>query len=251
MVFEAAMVLPALPKVKGLFITGTDTDVGKTWVSAGLTAVLRQRGVNATYFKPVQSGCPEQDGRPIPTDARLARELAGLAEPLEVLTPICLRLPLAPGVAAEQEGKTVDLEQVARALRELAGRYDYLLVEGAGGLYVPLVNMQFLVLDMIRWLGFPLLVVARAGLGTINHTVLTVKAAQQAGIPVPGVVINRYPAAPGLAERTNPRVIEALTGVPVLGLVPEVAGIDKPEGRGRFLAAMTEVCSRPGWEAVL
>ena len=245
------MKLPSLPKVKGLFITGTDTNVGKTWIAAGLTAILRQRGVNAAYFKPIQSGCPEEAGRLIPTDARLALELAGLPEPLEALTPICLRLPLAPGVAAEQEGKAIDLKQVAETLRELAGRYDYLVVEGAGGLYVPLIGAQFLVLDMIRWLGLPLLVVARAGLGTINHTVLTVKAAQSAGIQVPGVVLNRYPASPRLAEQTNPGVIEALTRVPVLGLVPEVDEIDTQAGRQRFLAAMAQVCSQSAWEGIM
>jgi dethiobiotin synthetase len=245
------MKLPSLPKVKGLFVTGTDTNVGKTWIAAGLTAVLRQRGLDAAYFKPIQSGCPEEDGRLIPTDARLAKELADLPQPLEALTPICLRLPLAPGVAAEQEGKAIDLEQVAQAFRELAGRYNYLVVEGAGGLYVPLIGAAFLVLDMIRWLNVPLLVVARAGLGTINHTALTVKAAQHAGISVPGVVLNRYPAQPRLAEQTNPRVIESLTGVPILGLVPEVAEIDTQTGRQRFLEAMSEVCSQPGWEAIL
>lgn len=245
------MELPTLPEIKGIFVTGTDTNVGKTWIAAGLTAVLRRQGVNAVYFKPIQSGCPEQDGRLIPTDAKLAQELAGLPELLEALTPICLRLPLAPAVAAEQEDRTVNLETVAQSLRELAGRYDYLVVEGAGGLYVPLVGMHFLVLDMIGWLGLPLLVVARAGLGTINHTVLTVKAAQQAGITVTGVVLNRYPAKPGLAEQTNPRVIEALTGVPILGLVPEVAEIDTPAGRERFVAALAEVCSGPGWKDIL
>ncbi len=238
------MKLPLLPEIKGLFVTGTDTGVGKTWIAAGLTAVWRRQGLNAAYFKPVQSGCPEVDGRLIPTDARLARDLAGLSEPLEVLTPVCLRLPLAPAVAAAQEGKTVDLEKVAGALRKLARRYDWLVVEGAGGLCVPLIGTRFLVLDMIRWLGLPLLVVARAGLGTINHTVLTVKAAQSAGVSVPGVVLNRYPAAPGLAEQTNPGVIEALTGVPVLGLVPEVSEINTPAGREQFLGVMSQVCSR-------
>jgi dethiobiotin synthetase len=244
------MDLPSLPKIKGLFITGTDTNVGKTWIAAGLTAVLRQKGVNAAYFKPIQSGCPMEEGRLLPTDSRLAKELAGLPEPLELLTPICLGPPLAPAVAAEQEGRAIDLETAAQALRELVGRYDYLVAEGAGGLYVPLIGRRFLVLDMVHWLKLPLLVVARAGLGTINHTVLTVKAAEQAGIAVAGVVLNRYPAKPGLAERTNPEVIEALTGVPVLGLIPEVQEIETPAGRQRFLAALAEVCSRPGWEAI-
>ena len=122
-----------------------------------------------------------------------------------------------------------------------AGRYEFFVVEGAGGLYVPLVGMHFLVLDLIRWLGLPLAVVAKSGLGTINHTVLTVKAALAAGIVVAGVILNRYPEAPGLAEATNPGVIEALTGVPVLAKLPEVPNLDQPAGREVFLAALKPI----------
>lgn len=239
--------LPDIPPIKGLFVTGTDTDVGKTLIAAGITAALRQQGVKAGYFKPVQSACPEEEGRLIPTDARLVQELAALPEPLELLTPITLRLPLAPGVAAAREGVTVDLEKVAAAFRELARRYDFLVVEGAGGLYVPLVDNGFLVLDLARWLSLPLLVVARAGLGTINHTALTVLAARHAGLPVSGVILNRGSVAPGLAEQTNPGVIEALTGVPILGKVPEIAGLESPEGKKVFLKIMTEICSQEGF----
>ena len=238
------MKLPDLPGITGIFITGTDTDVGKTWVAAGLTAVLRQRGVKAVYFKPVQSGCPEVEGRLVPTDAKFARTLAGLTDPLDVLTPIALRLPLAPGVAAAQEGVVVDLELIAASLRDLAGRYDFFVVEGAGGLYVPLVGTNFLVLDLIRWLGLPLAVVAKSGLGTINHTVLTVKAALAAGIEVTGVILNRYPDNPGLAAATNPGVIEALTGVPVLAKLPKVPDLDHPAGREVFLAALTPIADK-------
>ncbi len=236
------MPLPKLSRGKGVFVTGTDTGVGKTWVAAGLTAVARQWGLKAAYFKPIQSGCPEKQGRLLPTDAQLAKELAGLPEPLEQLTPVALHLPLAPGVAAARAGVTVDLHRVAAAYEYLAAKYDFLVVEGAGGLYVPLLNTHFLVLDMIRWLHLPLLVVARPGLGTINHTVLTVKAAQHAGLPVVGVVLNRFPANPSLAESTNPEVIEKLAGVPILGRVPDLADLDSPAGRGTFLAAMDKVC---------
>jgi dethiobiotin synthetase len=238
------MNLPNLPAIRGIFITGTDTDVGKTWVAAGLTAVLRERGVAAVYFKPIQSGCPREGGRLVPTDARLARDLAGLAEPLEVLTPITLGLPLAPGVAAAREGVAVDLERIAAGLRDLAGRYEFLVVEGAGGLYVPLIGTNFLVLDLIRWLGLPLLVVARAGLGTINHTALTVKAAQAADISVVGVILNRYPPKPGLAEETNAGVIEAITGAPILGRLPEVEDLSNPADREIFLAAVRPLAGR-------
>jgi dethiobiotin synthetase len=236
------MALPSLVKVKGVFVTGTDTGVGKTWIAAGLTAVLRRWGLAACYFKPVQSGCPEENGQLVPTDARFAKELAGLDEPLELLTPITLRLPLAPGVAAAREGVAVDLDRIAQARKELAERYDLLVTEGAGGLYVPLTDTNFLVVDMARWLRLPLIVVARAGLGTINHTALTVKAAQQAGVPVAGVVINRYPERPSLAEETNPEVIAALTDTPILGKVPEISQLSTPEGRDTFLAAMDQVC---------
>jgi len=236
--------LPELPPLRGVFITGTDTDVGKTWVSAGLTAALRRRGVAAVYFKPVQSGCPEAGGGLVPTDADFARTLAGLTEPLEVLTPIALRLPLAPGVAAAQAGVAVDLEVIAETLRDLAGRYEFFVVEGAGGLYVPLAGMDFLVLDLIRWLGLPLAVVAKSGLGTINHTVLTVKAAQAAGVNVTGVILNRYPDTPNLAAATNPGVIEALTGVPILGKLPEVPDLSSPAGREIFLAAVKPIAEQ-------
>jgi dethiobiotin synthetase len=238
------MELPKLPPIKGIFVTGTDTDVGKTVIAAGLTAALRRRGLAAVYFKPIQSGCPEEGGRLIPTDARFARDLAGLTEPLEILTPVALSLPLAPGVAAAQEGMAVDLGRVAASLRELAGRYDFFVVEGAGGLYVPLIDTSFLVLDLIRWLRLPLLVVARAGLGTINHTALTVMAARQAEIEVAGIILNRYPKTPSLAEQTNPGVIEAITGRPILARVPEIADLNETAGQETLLVAMDEVCAK-------
>lgn len=233
--------LPHLPSFRGVFITGTDTDVGKTWVAAGLTAALKERGVRAVYFKPIQSGCPLEGERLIPTDALLAKEVAALTEPLEILTPIALQLPLAPGVAAAQAGVEVDPERIAAGVRDLSMRYEFLVVEGAGGLYVPLIGTHFLVLDLIRWLGLPLIVVAKSGLGTINHTVLTVKAAQAAALPVAGVIFNRWPEKPSLAAETNPAVIEALTGVSILGKVPEVADLNDPQGRDSFLAALRPI----------
>ncbi len=138
----------------------------------------------------------------------------------------------------------MDLNRVAAAVRELARRYELFVVEGAGGLCVPLIDTSFLVLDLIRWLGLPLAVVARPGLGTINHTALTVLAARQAGIRVAGVVINRYPENPSLAEKTNPAVIEAITQAPILGLVPEVKDLNDPAGRDRFLATVAEVAEK-------
>ena len=158
---------------------------------------------------------------------------------------MALRLPLAPGVAAPREGVTVDLERIAAAWQELGSRYSLLVTEGAGGLYVPIRDNDFLVLDMVRWLRLPLIVVARAGLGTINHTVLTVKAAQHAGVPVAGVVINRYPENPSLAEETNPEVIAALTDTPILARVPEM-GSYPPRRQSRLSVCHGGGVPRPG-----
>jgi dethiobiotin synthetase len=240
--------LPEIPRVKGIFVTGTDTDVGKSVIAAGLTAALRSKGMAATYFKPVQSGCQEENGRLIAGDARLAKTMAELEEPLTVLTPVVLRLPLAPAVAAAQEGVRIDLEDIARAYRHLAARNDFLVVEGAGGLYVPLVDNTFLVLDLARWLRLPVLVVARAGLGTINHTVMTVKTVQRAGLPVVGVILNQYPENPNLAALTNPGIIEAISGRPVLAKVPVIADLTSREGKETLIQALTTVLETPAWQ---
>jgi dethiobiotin synthetase len=239
---------PEIPRVLGVFVTGTDTDVGKTAVAAGLTAALRSQNLRATYFKPVQSGCREENGQLIASDARLAQTMAGLDEPQAVLTPVVLKLPLAPAVAAAQAGVRIDLEDIAKAYRYLAGRYDFLVVEGAGGLYVPLVDNNFLVLDLARWLGLPVLVVARPGLGTINHTVMTVKTAQQAGLPVVGIIINQYPDEPNLAARTNPEIIAAVSGRPILAKVPVIADLESDQGKATLIRSLTEIFQTPAWQ---
>ena len=242
---------PAIPPKRGVFITGTDTDVGKSVIAAGLTAALRSRNIQATYFKAVQSGCQEEDGRLIAGDARLAQTMAGLAEPLAVLTPVVLKLPLAPAVAAAQAGVRIDLEDIAQAYRQLAGRYDFMVVEGAGGLYVPLVDNTFLVLDLARWLGLPVVVVARAGLGTINHTVMTVKTVQQAGLPVVGIIINQYPEKPNLAALTNPEIIAEISGRPILAKVPVIADLAQGEGKTALIQSLGEIFQTPAWREFL
>lgn len=240
--------LPELPRLQGVFLTGTDTDVGKTTIAAGLTAAWRRRGGRVGYFKPIQSGAKEQEGRLLASDALLVKEVAGLPEELAELTPVLLRLPLAPAVAARLEGQAIEIEIIKEALLRLAARYDFLVVEGAGGLYVPLIDYDFLVLDLARWLRLPLIVVARAGLGTINHTVLTVKAAEQAGIRVLGVILNKFPAQPNLAEQTNPEVIAALTGRPILGRIPVIPELATASGREALITACTAVLDHPAWQ---
>ncbi len=122
-----------------------------------------------------------------------------------------------------------------------------MVVEGAGGLYVPLVDNAFLVLDLVRWLGLPVVVVARAGLGTINHTVMTVKTLQQVGLPVVGIIINQYPEKPNLAALTNPEIIEAISGRPVLAKVPVIADLAHREGKEALIHSLEAILQTPAW----
>jgi len=212
---------------RGIFITGTDTGVGKTVVAAVLARLLRMRGLNVGVMKPVTSGCREEGGRLVSDDALLLCQAAGMACTGDV-APYLLREPVAPAEAAKLDGVVIDFTRIRDAFERLAAAHDYVIVEGAGGLMVPLAG-GLLVADLARHLGLPLLVVARPGLGTINHTVLTCFAAGQMELKVAGVVINDYPASPGLAERSAPHQIGSLCGAAVLGIWPHRDDVDEME----------------------
>ena len=210
----------------GFFITGTDTGVGKTVITAGLLGALRLRGIDAVAIKPVQSGGIHRDNQLISEDACFYRLVSDLPYEQRQLNPVCLEPPLAPGIAAAEAGVSVNLEEIMGHFYRMAGKHQLILVEGAGGLFVPLVGHKVTMADLATQMGLPLLVVARPTLGTINHTGLTVAYARSKGLEVAGIIINGYNhSSPDWAERTNPGVIEAMTGVPVLGLLPSIAGL--------------------------
>jgi len=206
---------------KGIFITGTDTGVGKTVVSTALAILLRQKGVKVGVMKPVTSGCSELDGKLVSEDAELLAAGAGIHVSEEV-APYLLREPVAPSVAAEKDRVKIEFSRILAAFHRLADEYEYVIVEGAGGLMVPLAG-GLLVADLVKLLDLPLLVVARPGLGTVNHTLLTCFAARQLEIEVRGVVVNGFPAEPGLAESSAPHMIDSLSGAPLLGRFPWLA----------------------------
>lgn len=212
---------------RGIFITGTDTGVGKTIVAATLARLLRMNGVSVGVMKPVTSGCREENGLPVSDDALLLCQAAGTTLTDDV-APYCLREALAPAEAAKIDGVRIDFSSIKASFERLAAAYEYVIVEGAGGLMVPLSG-GLLVADLARELELPLLVVARPGLGTINHTVLTCFAAQQMGLLVAGVIINGMPEHPGLAERGAPHHIGSLCGAPVLGIWPRRTEVDEME----------------------
>jgi dethiobiotin synthetase len=212
---------------RGLFVTGTDTGVGKSIVAATLARLLAMKGIDVGVMKPVTSGCREEQGQLVSDDARLLCRAAGL--PCQPDTaPYLLVEPLAPAEAARLDGVVIDLAHLKGCYDRLAAKHDFVIVEGAGGLMVPLAD-GLMTTDLISALGLPLLVVARPNLGTINHTLLTCFSARQLGLSLAGVIVNNYPEIPDLAEQGAPRQIEALCGAPLLGVWPHLEGADENE----------------------
>ncbi len=207
-------------KHKGLLITGTDTGVGKTFVAAGLINVMKKRGINVCPMKPVESGCKVRKGELIPADAIMLLNSSGVNESIDMINPYRMKHPLAPAVAADIEGVKIYRKKIISSYNRLSGKYDMTIVEGAGGIMVP-VYREYLFLDLAVDLALPVVIVARPGLGTINHTLLTIEAVRNKGLDVAGVIINYTERTKkGMSEKTNPEVIEELGRVSILGIVP-------------------------------
>jgi dethiobiotin synthetase len=229
---------------RGFFITGTDTGVGKTIITAALIKIAQMRGVRACGMKPIETGCSKQkfkakrselkvQSRDItPADGIFLRSMGNTEESIDLITPVRFQSPLAPLPASGIEGSTVDLDKIKNAFAYLSKKYEVILVEGIGGLFVP-IRRDYFVIDLAAACGLPLIVVAKPGLGTINHTMLTVQYALEKGIDVAGIIINYTRPPEGTpAEATNPDTLSQTSPVPVLGVFPylgdfETATIEK------------------------
>lgn len=231
--------------IPGLFITGTDTGVGKTVIAGAIADWFRRRHRRVGVLKPVATGCMHRREGLVSEDAEFLAHCADARVPLDVICPQRYVEPLAPSVAAERAKQPLDWEAVQRSIRVIEAGSEFLIVEGVGGAMVPL-DSSHTVLDLIRWLRLPVVVVARPDLGTINHTLLTLAALRGSGASVAGVVINRYPTdTPDAAQETNPRVIERWGKAPVLCVAPNehFAGSRVPAG----IAAAVEVVDWEGF----
>jgi dethiobiotin synthetase len=184
--------------MRGLFVTGTDTNVGKTFVACLLARSLRDVGVDVGVMKPIETGVSSNG----PEDARALRAAANVDDSLDRICPIRFTLPASPEAAARAEGRSCSLEPIRTAFDLLAARHEFMLVEGAGGLLVP-IDRQTDMADLARELGLPLLVVARSGLGTVNHTRLTLEAARARGLEIFGVVASSSHAGENAADDRN------------------------------------------------
>jgi dethiobiotin synthetase len=212
---------------RGVFVTGTDTGVGKTLVACALARGLRARGLDVGVMKPVETGV----GADGPRDAHALREAAGSEQdPLELVCPFALALPAAPTVAAAAEGRTIGLETIRRAFATLAARHAYLVVEGAGGLLVPVTGDASMA-DVAGELGLSVLVVARARLGTINHTLLTLEAVRVRGLTIAGVVISHADGALTAPDAANLHALRETLGAFLVGeILPLRAGEEPAPG---------------------
>ena len=190
--------------LKGLFVTGTDTGVGKTEVAAALARLLVERGVPVKVRKPVESGCPERDGRLFPQDAARLKEAARSRETIETVCPYPLKAAISPERAARLEGKVIALADLERACLAGVGDGDFLLVEGAGGLLSPLAR-DGLVADLAARLRLPVLLVVADRLGCINHALLSAEACAARHLTLAAVVLNRVgTAGPAVAHGIVP-----------------------------------------------
>jgi dethiobiotin synthetase len=211
-------------KAAGVFVTGTDTGVGKTLVAAALARFLSEQGLRVGVMKPVETGVEDPSGPG--QDATLLQWASGGSDDPQTIAPYRMRLPLAPSVAAEKEGVRIDPARIIDAARRLSASNDFLIVEGAGGLMAPLSG-GLLMADLARQTGLPLLVVCRPGLGTVNHTLLTVFAARAMEIPLAGFLINGMPRDPDEAESSAPHTLASLASADLLGVLGRVQGDDR------------------------
>jgi dethiobiotin synthetase len=210
--------------ISGLFVTGTDTGVGKTYLSAGIATALISRCVDVGVMKPAETGCIMRVGRLVPKDSLRLMKSARVKDPLSLVNPYRFRMPLAPAVASEREGKAIDPLKIISAFQTLSKRHEFMIVEGAGGIMTPL-SANYTYLDLAKKLGLPVLIVARPGLGTINHTLLTIAALRGRKISIAGIVINyAQDVKSGLAEKTNPEVIEKISGIRIIGIMSHGSG---------------------------
>jgi len=223
----------------GVFVTGTDTGVGKTIVGAALAGAMCLRGIDAGVMKPIQTGVSVlAPGRL--TDADYLKAVSGCNDPIELICPVMLAEPLAPSVAARIQNTSVSLDAIRHAFLTLTMRHEFLIVEGAGGLAVPITD-DYLMSDLAAEIGYSIVIVTRPGLGAINHTVLTASFARAANLHVAGIIVANWPDKPGLAESTNSREIELHTGLPILGFMSHDKDVDVEAGSaGTTVQALQE-----------
>lgn len=230
-----------LPKKAGLFVTGTDTGVGKTLIAGAIARILTDKGLKTGVFKPIATGCKRKWDGIISSDTEFLAYCANSNLSLSTITPLGFRTPAAPIVSAAQDGLVIDFDKISAAYEEVCRSSDAVLVEGIGGARVPLTE-QFDLLDLAVEFALPVVIVARPNLGTINHTLMTVDCVRAAKLKIAGIIVNGYNAVEStVAEDTAPEIIAKCSGENILAVVPfdETVNIEKPNLGEVALASLT------------
>jgi len=203
--------------MRGVFITGTGTGVGKTAIAAGLAWALRKREINVGVMKPFATADRVFSKKYRSRDTAMLARAAGSSEPDNELNPFFYLIAASPLMASQTRNELpVDIVEASRSLERLASKHDFVIVEGIGGIMVPLTKNEY-VADFAKHIGLPVVIVSQPIIGTLNHTLLTVMACQKFGLNVKGIIINKMPKKPSIIEQKTPEAIEKLSGVPVLG----------------------------------
>jgi dethiobiotin synthetase len=217
---------------KGIFVTATDTGVGKTVAAAALIRSLRLAGIKAGGMKPFETGLALEAGELVSADGAFLRRAAEMDDSMELVTPQRFETPLSPYVASAREGAPVCLDSVFNAYERLSRKYEFMVVEGAGGILVPILRRQgddtsvYYMIDLIRDLKLAAVVVVRPLLGTINHTLLTVSRLLDEGVSVAGIIVSHSePPQGSVAEETNVQALEELCPVPLIAELPYIGEV--------------------------
>jgi dethiobiotin synthetase len=219
-----------LPKKAGIFVTGTDTGVGKTLIAGAVARILAGKGLNVGVFKPIATGCKRKWDGLVSDDTEFLAWCANSDLSLSTITPIGCHTPAAPIVSAACDGLAMDFDKISTAYRQICQNSDAVLVEGIGGVRVPLTE-QFDLLDLAVEFALPVVIVARPNLGTVNHTLMTIDCVRAAKLEIAGIVINGYNAVESsVAEDTAAETIAKCSGENILAVVPfdETVNIEKP-----------------------
>lgn len=213
--------------MKSYFVTGTDTGVGKTAITAGIAGSLHNLGVNVGVMKPIATGYPQKAGYKS-SDVTILAEAAGIKDPEDLINPVFLPIPTSPYDASKLLSMPIDMPLILTKFKKLLSLHDVVLIEGIGGIMTP-ITKKFFVADMIKAMAIETIIVTRATLGTLNHTVMTCKMCKDYDIKVKGLVINNFDEKGTPAEKSAPTTLYEITGINIIGIVPFVKDLNQSD----------------------
>jgi len=211
------------PKIRhilhGVFITGTDTEIGKTTIAAGLAWLLSKNNIKVGVMKPFATSSRTYSKLYKSHDTAILAKAANIKESDRILNPVFFRLPASPLMAADLMSSSVDLNSVIEKFSFLKKKYQFTVVEGIGGIMVP-ITTRVTVVDIIKKMNLPIIIVSSPKLGSINHTILTINACKENKVPIMGIIFNQMPEEPSIVESLTPKYIERLTGIKTISIIP-------------------------------